>query len=403
MKPVRIIFAGIICGIVSNVYADIASVQYVQSVIQDVDPTVTGADVALTGYAKPGTSAAVATTDNVNQAIGKLEKALDDKISANADITASGATNKIVQYDAKGLVVAGTTAGALATMDTVGSTEITDGSIVDADISSTAAISTSKINGLDTALAGKVPTTTTVNSKALISDITLNGADVALTGYAKAETASAVAATDTINQAIGKIEKALDSKQASGDYVPTTTTVNSKALSSDITLNGADVALTGYAKPETASAVAATDTINQAIGKIEKALDSKQASGDYVPTTTTVNSKALSSNITLDASDVGAVAATQVTTDGILTTNATTGAVEVSSSIASNKVGALTGYAKGSDSTALTTSDSLNQALGKVENQIDGKAPIDDVRFNTVSTTQPSGTPPTGSVFIWFN
>ena len=340
MKPVRIIFVGIICGIVSNVHADIASVQYVQSVIQDVDPTVTGADVALTGYAKPGTASAVATTDNVNQAIGKLEKALDDKISANADITASGATNKIVQYDAKGLVVAGTTAGALATMDTVGSTEITDGSIVDADISSTAAISTSKINGLDTALAGKVPTTTTVNSKALSSDITLNGADVALTGYAKAETASAVAATDTINQAIGKIEKALDSKQASGDYVPTTTTVNSKALSS---------------------------------------------------------------NITLDASDVGAVAATQVTTDGILTTNATTGAVEVSSSIASNKVGALTGYAKGSDSTALTSSDSLNQALGKVENQIDGKAPIDDVRFNTVSTTQPSGTPPTGSVFIWFN
>lgn len=277
MKPVRIIFAGIICGIVSNVYADIASVQYVQSVVQDVDPTVTGADVALIGYAKPGTASAVATTDNVNQAIGKLEKALDDKISANADITASGATNKIVQYDAKGLVVAGTTAGALATMDTVGSTEITDGSIVDADISSTAAISTSKINGLDTALADKVPTTTTVNSKAL------------------------------------------------------------------------------------------------------------------------------SSNITLDASDVGAVAATQVTTDGILTTNATTGAVEVSSSIASNKVGALTGYAKGSDSTALTTSDSLNQALGKVENQIDGKAPIDDVRFNTVSTTQPSGTPPTGSVFIWFN
>ena len=27
----------------------------------------------------------------------------------------------------------------------------------------------------------------------------------------------------------------------------------------------------------------------------------------------------------------------------------------------------------------------------------------DDVRFNTVSTTQPSGTPPTGQAFIWFN
>jgi len=27
----------------------------------------------------------------------------------------------------------------------------------------------------------------------------------------------------------------------------------------------------------------------------------------------------------------------------------------------------------------------------------------DDVRFDTVSTTQPSGTPPSGTVFMWFN
>lgn len=27
----------------------------------------------------------------------------------------------------------------------------------------------------------------------------------------------------------------------------------------------------------------------------------------------------------------------------------------------------------------------------------------DDVRFNTITTTKPSGTPPSGQVFIWFN
>lgn len=32
-----------------------------------------------------------------------------------------------------------------------------------------------------------------------------------------------------------------------------------------------------------------------------------------------------------------------------------------------------------------------------------GRAPIDDVRFYTIPTTRPSGTPPAGQVFIWFD
>ncbi|MBR2286337.1 MAG: hypothetical protein IJ866_02685 [Alphaproteobacteria bacterium] len=181
-----------------------------------------------------------------------------------------------------------------------------------------------------------VPTSRTVNSKALSGNITLSGADIAATGYTKPNATSAIAATDTVNAALGKLEKALDGKQASGSYVPTSRTVNGKALSSnislgasdvgavptsrtvnskalsgDITLSGADVAVTGYAKAETAAAIEATDTVNAALGKLEKALDGKQASGSYVPTSRTVNGKALSSNISLGASDVGAVATAQ--------------------------------------------------------------------------------------------
>ena len=616
MKTIRLVLAAFVCGLVSTGRADIGSVQYVQSVLTNV----TGADVAMTGYEKAASAAAVAATDSVNEAVGKIEKALDGKqasgnyVAANDAITASGSTNKIVQYDAKGLVVAGTTAGGLATKDAVGSNEITDGSIVDADISSTAAIATSKIDGLDTALSSKVPTSRTVNSKALSSDITLsasdvgavpttttvnskalsgnitvNGADVALTGYAKADSASAVAAGDTINQAIGKIEKTLDGKQASGSYVPTTTTVNSKALSSDITLsasdvgavpttttvnskalssnitlNGADVALTGYTKAASVAAVEATDTVNAAIGKIEKALDGKQASGSYVPTTTTVNSKALSGNIALDGADVAltgyakpdstsAVAATDTinaaigkiekalddkvaanaaitasgttnkivqydakglvvagTTAGALATLSSVGSSEItdgsivdadissSAAIATSKISgldtalsgkvpttttvntkalsgnitldgadiALTGYAKAESASVVAATDTINQAIGKIEKSLDGKqasgsyvettttvnghalssnvtvsksdvglgnvanvdttdaanistgtlgyarlpvgtaastvAAGDDARFNTVATSQPSGTPPTGTVFVWF-
>lgn len=56
-------------------------------------------------------------------------------------------------------------------------------------------------------------------------------------------------------------------------YVTTSTTVNSKALSGNITLDGSDIALTGYTKASAVSAIAATDTVNQAIGKLEKAID----------------------------------------------------------------------------------------------------------------------------------
>lgn len=45
--------------------------------------------------------------------------------------------------------------------------------------------------------------------------------------------------------------------------------------------------LTGYSKPNSTSALAATDTLNEALGKLEKALDGKQASGSYLTTTGT--------------------------------------------------------------------------------------------------------------------
>lgn len=44
----------------------------------------------------------------------------------------------------------------------------------------------------------------------------------AMTGYSKASSASAIAATDSLNTAVGKLEKALDGKQASGNYAGST-------------------------------------------------------------------------------------------------------------------------------------------------------------------------------------
>lgn len=76
--------------------------------------------------------------------------------------------------------------------------------------------------------------------------------------------------THTASQ-ITDLQGKLDAK------VDKTTTINTKPLSSNIVLSGADVALTGYAKPGSTSAISATDTINAAIGKLEKGLEGKAA------------------------------------------------------------------------------------------------------------------------------
>lgn len=38
-----------------------------------------------------------------------------------------------------------------------------------------------------------------------------------------------------------------------------------------------------------------------------------------------------------------------------------------------------------------------------VYNALKSKADVNDIRFNTIPTSQPTGAPPTGQVFIWFN
>ena len=61
--------------------------------------------VALTGYSKGNSAAAVTASDTINSAVSKLENQIGTKITANAAIT--GATKTKITYDANGLVTAG--------------------------------------------------------------------------------------------------------------------------------------------------------------------------------------------------------------------------------------------------------------------------------------------------------
>lgn len=138
---------------------------------------------------------------------------------------------------------------------------------------------------------GAVPTSRTVNGKALSSNISLSASDVSARPNTWTPTASDVGA------------------------VPTTRKVNNKALSEDITLSASDVGAapsshtSNQENPHgvTAAQVGAVPTSRTVNGKALSGNISLSASDvSAVPTSRTVNGKKLSSNISLSATDVGA-------------------------------------------------------------------------------------------------
>ena len=316
-------------------YADIASVQWVRSIIQSIEPSenvqadwgqtiTTAADYIKN---KP-TLATVATSGDYDDLTNKPTiPAAQVQSDWNATTGMGAILNKPT----------------LATVATTGAYS---------DLSGTPTLATVATSGDYDDLTNK-PTIPTVNNATLT--IQKNGTAV---GTFTANASS----NETINITV-------PTTAADVGAVPTTRKVNGEALSSDVTLDGADIALTGYTKPGSTSAVAAADTVNAAIGKLEAALDGKQASGSYVPTTTTVNGHALSSNVTVSKSDVGLGNVQNV--DQTNASNLSSGTVNVSR------------LPVGTTSTTVAAGD--------------------DARFDSVPTSQPAGTPPTGRVWVWFN
>ena len=146
-------------------------------------------------------------------------------------------------------------------------------------------------------------------------------------------------------------------------YVPTSRTINSKALTGNISLTASDVG----------------------------AATSDHTHSNYVPTSRTINSKALTADITLSASDVGALPdstsipskTSDLNNDSGFITGVAWGDVTdkpstftpASHNQASSTINALTSYNKSvsGGTGALSTSDTLNKALAKLENALDGK------------------------------
>ena len=78
----------------------------------------------------------------------------------------------------------------------------------------------SQVEGFTQSVNGLISTAVSNKANATHSHV---GTEVTLTGYSKASSASAVAATDTANAAIGKIEKGLDGKVGTSDTITSST------------------------------------------------------------------------------------------------------------------------------------------------------------------------------------
>lgn len=149
---------------------------------------------------------------------------------------------------------------------------------------------------------GAVPTTRKVNNKALSADIALSYSDVGAANEQHNHSA------DEISSGTLPIERggtnASTSTQALENLggVPKTRTVNNKALSSDISLTASDVGASASGHSHAFSTLTSKPTTLSGYGIT-----------DAVPATRKVNNKALSSDISLTASDVGAATSVQGT------------------------------------------------------------------------------------------
>ena len=185
------------------------------------------------------------------------------------------------------------------------------------------------VTGLQSALDAKVPTTRTVNGKALSANVVIGGGDMVVGGEGDY-------AEDTVQEAINALKTAVDAKPST-DTNTTYTFANGTDGSFTVTPSTGGAQKVTIGKPATAGTAdnattaakvaqslvvklnggtaegtsqftfngSAAKTVNITAASVGAAAAS-HTHANYVPTTRTVNKKALSADITLTAADVNA-------------------------------------------------------------------------------------------------
>ena len=211
---------------VSTARADIASTAYVtgavnaEKALRDSADTAIKNSIGTVSAANMGTTASTVVTaikehsdelatmassetvENLQESLSSLTTTVNGKQATltTSNVTTSGNGNVVTAVtaaDGKVTVTKGTSLGSLATKSTIATGDITDGTITNADISSSAAIDQGKISGLTSALSGKQATLTTAQLSAANSGITSDKVSTYDTAATNASAAKGV--TDLIS------------------------------------------------------------------------------------------------------------------------------------------------------------------------------------------------------------
>lgn len=189
-----------------------------------VDTYTAGSGISISSNIISVDTNVIATKQSVTDIDNKIgtgfssESTVSQQLAAVKTIAEAATTVSEVdsQIDAKleELTVEDESSGFVrSVIQTNGKIEVTKLPILASDIPN---LEITQINNLQSELNNKVPNTRKVNGLALSQDITLKGSDIALTGYSKGTESSSVIATDTVNQAIAKLENKIDVAASTG-------------------------------------------------------------------------------------------------------------------------------------------------------------------------------------------
>ncbi|MDE6250132.1 MAG: hypothetical protein K2M34_00655 [Alphaproteobacteria bacterium] len=190
---------------------------------------ITDGSIAAADLASNSVTTVKITDKNVTKA--KLEDSVQTSLdkadnSLQKAASATFTNGHVLKADASGNVVDGGALGTLATKNAIASADITDGTIVNADISASAAIATSKISGLDTALAGKQATANIVNP---VDGKFAAGDETSETKYPSMKAAKQLAATAAAG-AVTELSGDIEALQGEVTDLAATVDANKKAL-----------------------------------------------------------------------------------------------------------------------------------------------------------------------------
>ncbi len=163
-------------------------------------------------------------------------------------------------------------------------------------------------DGIIAATTATLPSKSSVSGESkVIIDVTENKGEITaypanlsgvkLDGYQEATTTGDVASTDTLGEALGKLQKTIhemDKIASAEDGKVVTTISETNGVVDETKANVKDLQLGGYAKGEQAGPISGTDTINVALSKIENNIDASKSA-------TTVNNTDHSINVSTAA------------------------------------------------------------------------------------------------------